>query len=119
LGFLKVPFSPIKGHHFDHNEFEPTSSWGGRKGTNHKTNFISSVVIWFAFPLFMLSNLIFLFQGLFSTHKSRFLILIFFSFRGGYMGQIAHPNVCYIPWFFKDSNCLQTEVQCNLQVIEK
>jgi hypothetical protein len=31
------------------------------------------------------------------------------------MGQIAHLNVGYIPWFFKDSNCLKPKVQCNLQ----
>jgi hypothetical protein len=34
------------------------------------------------------------------------------------MGQIAHLNVGYIPWFFKDSNCLQAKVQCDLQAIQ-
>ncbi len=34
-------------------KFEPTSPWGGRKGVNHKENFISSVLMWFAFALFI------------------------------------------------------------------
>jgi hypothetical protein len=35
------------------------------------------------------------------------------------MGQIAHLNAGYTPWFFKDFDCLQLEVQCSLQAIQR
>jgi hypothetical protein len=31
----------------------------------------------------------------------------------GYMAQIAHLNIGFNPWFFKNSNCLQEEIQRN------
>jgi hypothetical protein len=46
LGLLKVTTLTTM-------KFEPTFPWGEKKGANHKVNFISSVLMWFAFALFM------------------------------------------------------------------
>jgi hypothetical protein len=40
LGLLKVLLFPIRGHHFDHNEFECTFPWGkGEELTTKPTLF--------------------------------------------------------------------------------
>jgi hypothetical protein len=36
---------PIEGHHFNHKEFRTHISLGGKRGANHKMNFIPTTLI--------------------------------------------------------------------------
>ncbi len=88
------PFPFIEGHHFSQLYLK-----------RFNINYISLInVISFNF---------FCFKDCFQFIKHGFFILIRFFFMNGYMAQIAHLNIGFNPWFFKNSNCLQEEIQRN------